>query len=75
MESLFVSLAVLACPVGMGVMMWWMAKGMRGKESASREPGGSLEELRSEHARLGAEIEQLEQSGNGHVVGAGEVRR
>ncbi len=75
MESVFLGLAVLACPVGMGLMMWWMGKGMRGNRSNGHQAGGSLEELRSEHARLGAEIGQLEERGNGHVAGAGEVRR
>jgi hypothetical protein len=59
MESVLVGLAVLACPVGMGLMMWFMAKGMRSGSKPDRE-AASLEELQAEHRRLGAEIERLE---------------
>lgn len=61
MEGVLVPLALLACPVGMGVMMWFMNRGM--KEKAGRPDAGepsSLDELRREHARLGADIERLE---------------
>jgi hypothetical protein len=40
----------------MGLMMWFMAKGMR-KES---KPELSVDDLRSEHRRIGDEIERLE---------------
>ena len=59
MEGVLVALAILACPVGMGLMMWFMAKGMRGDKN--KEPV-ALEELRDEHRRLGDEIERLESS-------------
>ncbi len=53
-----VTLAFLACPVGMGLMLWFMAKGMRrGDAPARREPLG---DLRAEHERLGREIARLE---------------
>lgn len=63
MEGVLIALAVLACPVGMGLMMWFMHKGMKRSESA-REQGRelSVEGLRSEQARLEAEIERLEQA-------------
>lgn len=52
------ALAFLACPVGMGLMMWFMAKGMRrGDDPARRGPVG---DLRAEHERLGREIARRE---------------
>jgi flagellar basal body-associated protein FliL len=60
METVLLSLAVLACPVGMGLMMWFMAKGMRSGSGQQREDSPSLDELQAEHRRLGAEIERLE---------------
>ncbi len=60
MENVLLGLAALACPVGMGVMMWFMAKGTRNDARGDGEAPGSLDELRAEHRRLGAEIERLE---------------
>jgi len=55
-------LAFLACPVGMGLMMWFMAKGMKGDQS--RQPQapipGEVAELRAEQERLAAEVARLE---------------
>ncbi len=60
MESVLLSVAVLACPVGMGAMMWFMARGMKSKKE---EPSpASVETLREEHRRLGDEIERVEGS-------------
>jgi len=52
MTQLFYSLAVLACPLGMGVMMWMM---MRGGKQQPQPPAPSPEEL----TRLRAEVDQL----------------
>lgn len=61
MEGIFVALALLACPVVMGGMMWFMAKGMRNDRSADQpERAVSVEQLREEHRRLGAELERVE---------------
>jgi hypothetical protein len=57
METALIAAAVLACPVGMAVMGWFMAKGMR-KPKEAEHP--SVDELRDEHRRLGAEIERLD---------------
>jgi hypothetical protein len=55
-----IGVAALACPIGMGLMMWFMARGMRGKRG--EQPPASVETLREEHRRLGAEIERMEGS-------------
>jgi hypothetical protein len=60
MESVLLALAVLACPVGMGVMMWFMAKGMR--KQSKRAPDASIDDLRAEHGRIGEQIESLERA-------------
>ena len=62
MEGALVALAVLACPVGMGLMMWFMSKGMKRDGAQSPSAPVSLEELRDEQARLRAQIDQLEAS-------------
>ena len=58
-------LAVLACPVGMILMMVFMGRGMRGgaKESDGRDTAAdahSLAEMKAEQARLAEKIEVLE---------------
>jgi hypothetical protein len=59
METVFFSIAALACPIGMGAMMWFMGRGMRRKNTEPTTPP-SLETLREEHRRLGDEIDRLE---------------
>ncbi len=52
--ELLYSLALLACPVGMGLMMWMM---MRGKGQGS---AGSADTLNADEVtRLRAEVDQL----------------
>lgn len=50
MQSVLLGLAVLACPVGMGLMMWMMMRGRR------KDPGDTSEE---QVAQLRAEVERL----------------
>ena len=52
-EALF-ALVLLACPVGMGLMMWFM---MRGKKDSS--PSFPLPATDAELTRLRAEVDQL----------------
>jgi cell division protein FtsB len=57
-ELLFSSLLLLACPVGMGLMMWFMMRGMASKDSTPAvEQANPLQ--RQELARLRAEVEEL----------------
>ncbi len=58
-------LAVLACPIGMGLMMVFMGRGMmggmkqkNGDESETRR--SALAEMKAEQARLAEKIEALE---------------
>ena len=54
-------LFLLACPVSMGLMMWFMSRGMMGsKKSSEPAPRSTVEDLRAEQARLAAEIERRE---------------
>ena len=39
MEGVLLGVAALACPVGMGVMMWFMAKGMRNNNESNVREG------------------------------------
>lgn len=59
MEQLLLVVAVLACPVGMGLMMWFM---MRGRSEQPATP-----DQEQELARLRAQIEALRPApaGNG----------
>lgn len=54
MPELLRSLAILACPVGMGLMMWFMMRG-QGKQTGSQNPPSTDAELTG----LRAEIDQL----------------
>jgi hypothetical protein len=53
-EALF-ALALLACPVGMGAMMWFMMRGSGGQGSGSQGDKAAEQEV----ARLRAEVDQL----------------
>lgn len=55
MESLLYGLALLACPVGMGAMMWMMMRGQRAGSSGTSKGPDQVAELRSEIDELKAE--------------------
>jgi hypothetical protein len=59
------ALLALLCPIGMGLMMWFMAKGMsmgrdKGSTRSDAEEPRSLEELRAEQERLASQIAEFE---------------
>ena len=61
METAVLALIAFACPMGMGVMMWFMAKGMRRNSAPARaESTANVEDLRAQQARLAAETERTE---------------
>lgn len=64
MENLL-PLLLLACPVGMALMMLFMAKGM--KSPKSKDPV-SLADLKGEQTRLDEQIIRLEKSPSGDDV-------
>jgi hypothetical protein len=71
MEAVAIAVAALACPVGMVLMGWFMAKGMRKPKGAEQI---DVDQLRAEHRRLGAEIERIE-SADGRGEDATVARR
>ena len=58
MESIVTGLALLACPLGMGAMMWFMMRGMKQPLSGS-DQGDEVTALRAEQIRLEADVERL----------------
>ncbi|SFB62574.1 hypothetical protein SAMN05216266_13114 [Amycolatopsis marina] len=64
MDSLLYTVAILACPVGMGAMMWMMMRG-QGKSTGSGQPeqAQQVQQLRSEIDELKAERESRRAEG------------
>ncbi len=75
MAELLYPLALLACPLGMGAMMWMM---MRGSKSTGIVAPGSTSSA-DELTRLRAEVDQLRAGQRGETgnysTGAGSVDR
>jgi hypothetical protein len=56
MDSLLLAAAVLACPVGMGLMMWMMMRGHNNADSTSTgDKQREVDQLRAEIEALKAE--------------------
>ncbi|MDT7762038.1 MAG: hypothetical protein QOC63_1458 [Mycobacterium sp.] len=65
MQALLLWVAVLACPVGMGLMMWMMMRG-QSKDTVATEDHSWQQEVQA----LRAEIEQLKaQRANDRTAG------
>jgi hypothetical protein len=62
LSSVLAPVAFLACPIGMGLMMWFMARAAKKDDGKAAGPVNppSLELLREEQQRLNAQIERLE---------------
>lgn len=59
MSEALLALAVLACPVGMGVMMWFMMRGSKNSSPSAPVPSPATE---VELTKLRAEVDQLRAS-------------
>lgn len=70
METVLLGLVALACPLGMGLMMWFMVRGMKRTDGA-QQAEGSVEELRAQQRRLAAEIDGVEAKDREHTRVAG----
>jgi hypothetical protein len=63
MSQIFYSLAVLACPVGMGAMMFFMMRGGKRQQATnSAQFPGQVSPQEAELIRMRAEIDQLRQA-------------
>lgn len=58
MEQIFYGLALLACPLGMGAMMWLLMRSNKKQSDTTAPPEASEAEL----AQLRAEVDQLRAS-------------
>jgi hypothetical protein len=56
-QAVLVALVSLACPIGMGLMMWMMMRGQHhsGKAASGDDRAARLAELRAEIAQLKAD--------------------
>ena len=70
-------LAVLACPIGMGLMMFFMGRGMMGGMKHNDRDAGtdSLAEMKAEQARLAEKIDTLEEQQSQPPQAASERER
>jgi hypothetical protein len=58
----------------MGLMMWFMMRGMGGGKKEQHAQGGSLPDLKAEQARLAEKIEALEREKTAEAPAPADVR-
>jgi hypothetical protein len=71
MQAVFYGLAALACPIGMGLMMWMMMRGQRGGATQTGDGAAPVNagDRAGDVAALRAEIEQLKADRAAHGTG------
>ena len=73
-EYLLVALILLACPVGMGLMVWWMVR-YASQSPKGAAPVGGLDAREAEVIRLRAELDQLKAAQRESSESGGRPRR
>ena len=67
MEQYLPILFILACPVGMGLMMWFMMRGQHGQNTTQASPVQPSPAQQEEIAMLRAEIATLREQQQRHT--------
>ena len=74
MSELLLGLAVLACPLGMGVMMWFMMRGMGNNQAAPASAPAGDPVAEAELQLLRREVDQLRAAQQASSTGSGMLR-
>jgi hypothetical protein len=60
LQTLILWTARLACPLAMGLMIWWMLRGNHQEQKSAQTPGQPVHALHQRQSALDAEIHALE---------------
>ena len=74
MSELLLGLAVLACPLGMGAMMWFMMRGMGNNQAAPASAPAGDPVAEAELQLLRREVDQLRAAQQASSTGSGMLR-